>query len=128
MPAKTNNNLRDKLEDNQLDLSLMQLTEVPVKEIVSNHIFTPEKLLSFIDFQSELPKGTHVDLSNNLLTWLPENFPTLTHIVQLDLSKNQLTELPEYFGQLKSLRHLDLYSNQLTRLPVSLLLFASLPG
>lgn len=34
MPGKTNN-LRDKLEDNQLDLSLMQLTEVPVQEIVS---------------------------------------------------------------------------------------------
>lgn len=34
MPGKTNN-LRDKLDDNQLDLSLMQLTEVPVQEIVS---------------------------------------------------------------------------------------------
>ena len=34
MPGKTNN-LRDKLEDNQLDLSLSQLTEVPVQEIVS---------------------------------------------------------------------------------------------
>ena len=69
--------------------------------------------------QSELPKGTHVDLSNNLLTWLPENFPTLHHIIHLDLSKNQLTDLPEYFGQLKNLRHLDLYSNQLNKLPVS---------
>jgi len=100
MPSKTNN-LRDKLEDNQLDLSLMQLTEVPVKEI------------------SELPKGTHLDLSNNLLTWLPENFPTMTHLIHLDLSKNQLSDLPEYFGQLKNLRHLDLYSNQLTKLPPS---------
>merc|ERR1712156_986133 len=100
MPSKTNN-LRDKLEDNELDLSLMQLTEVPVQEI------------------SEIPKGTQLDLSNNLLTWLPENFPTLTHLIHLDLSKNQLTELPEYFGQLKNLRHLDLYSNQLTRLPPS---------
>jgi len=100
MPSKTNN-LRDKLEDNELDLSLMQLTEVPVQEI------------------SELPKGTHLDLSNNLLTWLPENFPTLTHLIHLDLSKNQLSDLPEYFGQLKNLRHLDLYSNQLTKLPPS---------
>lgn len=100
MPSKTNN-LRDKLEENQLDLSLMQFTEVPVKEI------------------SELPKGTHLDLSNNLLTWLPENFPTLTHLIHLDLSKNQLSDLPEYFGQLTNLRHLDLYSNQLTKLPPS---------
>ena len=58
-------------------------------------------------------------MSNNLLTWLPENFPTLSHIIHLDLSKNQLTELPEYFGQLRNLRHLDLYSNQLSKLPVS---------
>ena len=32
MPAK--NSLRDKLEDDVLDLSLMQLYEVPVEEIV----------------------------------------------------------------------------------------------
>ena len=66
-----------------------------------------------------MPKGTHLDLSNNLLTWLPENFPTLTHLIHLDLSKNQLSDLPEYFGQLTNLRHLDLYSNQLTKLPPS---------
>ena len=60
-----------------------------------------------------------MDLSNNLLTWLPENFPTMTHLIHLDLSKNQLSDLPEYFGQLKNLRHLDLYSNQLTKLPPS---------
>ena len=42
MPSKTNN-LRDKLEENQLDLSLMQFTEVPVKEIVSAilHLLSP---------------------------------------------------------------------------------------
>ena len=36
MPGKTNN-LKDKLEENQLDLSLMSLTEVPVTEIVSDY-------------------------------------------------------------------------------------------
>ena len=44
MPSKTNN-LRDKLEENQLDLSLMQFTEVPVKEIVSAiYILLPQSL------------------------------------------------------------------------------------
>jgi len=99
MPGKTS--LRDKLDEDVLDLSLMQLNEVPVTEI------------------AQLPKGTTLDLSNNHLVYLPENFPTLTHIVKLDLSKNRLEELPEFFGQLKNLRHLDLYSNQLERLPVS---------
>jgi len=99
MPGKTS--LRDKLDEDVLDLSLMQMSEVPVTEI------------------AQLPKGTTLDLSNNHLLYLPENFPTLTHLVKLDLSKNRLEELPEFFGQLKNLRHLDLYSNQLERLPVS---------
>jgi len=93
--------LRDKLDEDVLDLSLMQLSEIPVTEI------------------AQLPKGTTLDLSNNHLVYLPENFPTLTHLVKLDLSKNRLEDLPEFFGQLKNLRHLDLYSNQLERLPVT---------
>ena len=43
--------------------------------------------------QALVPKGTTVDLSNNLLIRLPENFPTLTHIIKLDLSKNRLEGL-----------------------------------
>jgi len=101
MPAVVKSSLKDKLEDDVLDLSLMQMDEVPVEELAL------------------VPKGTTVDLSNNLLVRLPENFPTLTHIIKLDLSKNRLEDLPEYFGQMKQLRHLDLYSNQISRLPVS---------
>ncbi|XP_040568229.1 uncharacterized protein [Lepeophtheirus salmonis] len=99
MPVRSN--LKDKLEDDVLDLSVMQLESIPVKEI------------------APLTKGTTLDLSNNLLTSVPDNFSILTHLIKLDLSKNQIVELPEYFGNLKSLRHLDLYSNQLERLPVS---------
>eukprot|EP00096_Caligus_rogercresseyi_P008323 TRINITY_DN2696_c0_g1_i1.p1 TRINITY_DN2696_c0_g1~~TRINITY_DN2696_c0_g1_i1.p1 ORF type:complete len:426 (-),score=116.37 TRINITY_DN2696_c0_g1_i1:102-1379(-) len=99
MPVKSN--LKDKLEDDVLDLSLMQLESIPVKDI------------------APLTKGTTLDLSNNLLTNVQENFSTLNHLIKLDLSKNQIRELPEYFGNLVNLRHLDLYSNQLDRLPVS---------
>eukprot|EP00094_Tigriopus_californicus_P001980 TCALIF_01908-PA protein Name:"Similar to Lrrc59 Leucine-rich repeat-containing protein 59 (Mus musculus)" AED:0.07 eAED:0.07 QI:265/0.5/0.4/1/1/1/5/0/438 len=116
--ASGKNPLRDKLDDDILDLSLMQLQEVPVKDI------------------SGLTRGTTLDLSNNQLRTLPvveafidaslsplswqDSFVMLSHLVKLDLSKNQIYELPEYFGQLRHLRHLDLYSNQLERLPVSL--------
>ena len=39
--------------------------------------------------------------------------------MSLDLSNNQLTELPENFGQLSLLQRLDLYSNKLKGLPLS---------
>eukprot|EP00053_Salpingoeca_punica_P019463 m.197057 g.197057 ORF g.197057 m.197057 type:complete len:289 (+) comp17658_c0_seq3:44-910(+) len=89
------------VEGNALDLSLRQLDRVSVKDLAL------------------LPLVTRVDLSNNQITALPDNFGSLTHLVHLDLSKNQLTSLPTSFGQLSSLRHLDLCHNQLNRLPLS---------
>lgn len=94
--------LKDKLEDDELDLSMMQLSEVPVRDI---------ELLG--------QKVMTVNLSHNLLTSLPPNFPLLSHITKLDLSKNGLTELPENFGNFKALKSLDLYANRLEKLPVS---------
>ncbi|XP_033331110.1 leucine-rich repeat-containing protein 59 [Megalopta genalis] len=95
-------NIKDKLKDETLDLSLCDLKEVPVREIAT------------------VKKATHLDLSNNLLVSLPNTFVTLKQIIKLDLSRNMLTEIPENFGELKQLRHLDLYANQISRLPLSL--------
>ncbi|XP_029456483.1 leucine-rich repeat-containing protein 59 [Rhinatrema bivittatum] len=94
-------NLRDKLDGNELDLSLCDLNEVPVKE------------LAF------LPKATILDLSCNNLTALPSEFCSLTYLMRLDLSKNQLQQLPSDFGRLVHLQHLDLLNNRLVILPVS---------
>ncbi|XP_018409585.1 PREDICTED: leucine-rich repeat-containing protein 59 [Nanorana parkeri] len=94
-------NLRDKLDGNELDLSLSDLNEVPVRELAA------------------LPKATVLDLSCNKLTTLPGDFCSLTHIVQLDLSKNQLMQLPSEFGRLINLQHLDLLQNRMTMLPVT---------
>lgn len=93
--------LKDKLNDNELDLSLSELSDVPVKEMLA------------------IPKATHIDLSRNRIKTLPSNFSTLTHIIKLDLSKNELTELPQNFGNLTNLQYLDLYGNKLTTLPIS---------
>jgi len=92
------------LDDDTLDLSLSQMNEV-TEDVVRDI--------------SLLPKGTNLDLSNNLLLCLPDSFCELTHLTRLDLSKNRLQDLPEYFGNLRSLRQLDLYSNELERLPVT---------
>lgn len=94
-------NLKDKINGNEVDLSLCNLTEVPVRELA---LFT---------------KATVVDLSCNNITSLPPEFCNLTHLVKVDLSKNQLTCLPDDLGNLTSLQHLDLYNNKLTVLPVS---------
>lgn len=100
--------LKDKLDGNELDLSLNNLEVVPVKELLA------------------IPKATHLDLSCNLLVKLPDSFCSLTHLVKIDLSKNQLTELPQDFGRLENLQHLDLLGNGLTSLPESFSLLKKL--
>ncbi|OAD59582.1 Leucine-rich repeat-containing protein 59 [Eufriesea mexicana] len=95
-------NVKNRLKDETLDLSLCELREVPIREIVA------------------IKKATHLDLSNNLLTSLPSTFIDIKQIVKLDLSRNMLTEIPENFGELRQLKYLDLYANQISRLPLSL--------
>lgn len=94
-------NLKDKISGNEVDLSLCNLTEVPVRELAL------------------FPKATVVDLSCNNIISLPPEFCNLTHLVKVDLSKNHLTCLPDDLGNLVNLQHLDLYNNKLTVLPVS---------
>ncbi|XP_014616100.1 PREDICTED: leucine-rich repeat-containing protein 59 [Polistes canadensis] len=95
-------NLGNRLKDDTLDLSLCDLEEVPVEEIAN------------------IRKVTYLDLSNNGLVTLPNNFIILKQILKLDLSKNMLTEIPENFGEMTQLKYLDLYANQISRLPLSL--------
>ncbi|XP_045462058.1 leucine-rich repeat-containing protein 59-like [Harmonia axyridis] len=95
-------NVKEKLNhDGEVDLSMLDITDVPVKEIAT------------------LKKATTLNLYNNSITKLPPNFSILTNLIKLDLSKNCLSELPENFGELVKLKHLDLYQNQLKRLPLS---------
>lgn len=94
-------NFRNKLDGNALDLSLMSLEEVPVKEI------------------SAIPKATNIDLSCNHLTTIPPAFCNLKQIVKLDLSRNSIDSLPSNFGELIKLQYLDLYNNKLKMLPIS---------
>ncbi|KAG7280669.1 hypothetical protein CRUP_023288 [Coryphaenoides rupestris] len=94
-------NLKDKMNGNEMDLSLCNLSEVPVKELAA------------------FRKATVLDLSCNNITSIPPEFCKLTHLVKVDLSKNQLTGLPDELGNLCNLQHLDLYNNKLSALPVS---------
>uniref|UniRef100_A0A182T8G6 Leucine-rich repeat-containing protein 59 n=1 Tax=Anopheles maculatus TaxID=74869 RepID=A0A182T8G6_9DIPT len=91
-------NVRDRLVDNVLDLSLMNISKVPVQEI-SN--FT------------DLTQLTQIDLSKNRITSICDDFGLLVNLRRLDLYKNQITKLPLTFGRLKNLKYLDLKENPL---------------
>lgn len=94
-------NLKEKINDDCLDLSLCNLEKVPIKEIL------------------EFPKIKKLNLSFNQLTTLPPDFSKLQHIKEIDLSKNHLKTLPDNFGALVNLKTLDLLGNQLATLPTS---------
>lgn len=94
-------NVRDRLNDNVLDLSLMNISVVPVEQI------------------KPLKRATVLDLSNNVITVINKDFVSLVQLTKLDLSNNKIRLITDDFGNLVNLRHLDLYSNQIERLPLS---------
>ncbi|VDN17799.1 unnamed protein product [Gongylonema pulchrum] len=70
-------------------------------------------------FQSKIPRATHLDFSNNLISIIPTELCYLTHLTKLDLSNNRISCLPDEFGKLVNLAHLDLYRNEIEELPLS---------
>lgn len=97
----TREKIKERIEENELDLSLCSISKIPVAHILP------------------FSKVTVLDLSCNRINILPDNFSKLQHLVQLDLSKNGITELPDDFGELNRLKKLDLYKNNLEELPLS---------
>ena len=86
MSKNTVLNLKDKVDGNEMDLSLCNLTEVPVKELVGQQRHTHTTLLFItpciigsslvvillcVRFQAAFPKVTVLDLSCNNITSLP---------------------------------------------------------
>ncbi|XP_071490269.1 leucine-rich repeat-containing protein 59-like [Diadema antillarum] len=120
MPTKeTKDSLKDKVEGNELDLSLSNLSKVPVKEIaaltkVKRVDLSCNQLVTLPDsFCAQLSRLTHLDLSKNLLDALPENFGLLVMLQRLDLLGNRLTTLPVSLGDMRALRWMDVKENQL---------------
>lgn len=60
-----------------------------------------------------------LDLSSNQLFELPDDFSEAVNLTRVDLHNNKLHKLPEQFGILPKLRSLDLSANRLTTLPDS---------
>jgi hypothetical protein len=72
------------------------------------------------DFIENLTNLTELDLSENLLTIMPNFVGDLTNLTKLNFEGNQLTKLPEFVGNLVNLKELHLENNQLTKIPESI--------
>jgi internalin A len=75
-----------------------------------------EKELKELIAQAKAEQWTELNLSNKIITKIPEEIGKLTYLQYLDLSNNQITEISEEIGKLTSLQYLYLSNNQITEI------------
>jgi Leucine-rich repeat (LRR) protein len=68
------------------------------------------------------PLVTYLNLSNNIITALPDHLKRLPHLTALDVSTNNIASLPEFLSALAHLQDLRASDNNIFRLPESLIL------
>lgn len=91
--------LQKRMNGDQLDLSSLRLTKIPIELIC--RCIGQKRII-------------HLDLSNNLLTSIPDRFSQFfPDIEDLDLHSNKITKVTNEIGQLTSLRRLNLANNQI---------------
>ncbi|CAI5445947.1 unnamed protein product [Caenorhabditis angaria] len=100
MAKLTLKDLKNLQEDEELDLSAMQLTEFPLALPMVSRLST-------------------VDLSQNSIAFLPNEICKMNRLIRLDLGKNRIHHLPNDIGNLTSLQHLNLQGNDIEELPLS---------
>ncbi|XP_067943592.1 leucine-rich repeat-containing protein 59-like [Watersipora subatra] len=113
--------LKDRIEDGELDLSLSTITEDTLPIMEMNQLKRFQVLDLSCNIMKSLPvelcsftQLTKLDVSKNLLSQLPDNIGELSNLQCLDLLGNKLTTLPESFGDLSQLRWLDVRENPLS--------------
>jgi Leucine-rich repeat (LRR) protein len=85
------------------------------------------ELSTWPDFSaSSRSKLNEINLSNNLITTIPESISTYKQLHALNLSHNRISALPVAFKHLKRLRILNLSSNQFQIFPEIILELAGL--
>jgi Leucine-rich repeat (LRR) protein len=108
----------------RLDLSGLQLSEVPVRILELDHLaelnLARNQLTELPDWLSELESLTRLNLSGNQIQRLPDWLAALTRLDSLSVTGNRLVSLPASIGRLRQLRTLSLARNSLTALPDSL--------
>ena len=108
----------------KLDLSLMQLTELPeslgqLTQLQSLRL-NNNQLTSLPEWLSQLTQLQSLDLGSNQLSVLPTVLLKMTGLKSLEAYKNGLETLPSWLGELSALEVLVINANLLTDLPMSM--------
>ncbi|BFZ05902.1 hypothetical protein BsWGS_08941 [Bradybaena similaris] len=110
----------------RFDMSSCELTEVPSGVYVICKVLQKQVLLLHDNWLHSLAGGGDLidlklirvlDLHNNELKSLPEDFGCLIHLQVLDLSSNSLKTLPKAFEDLHSLQTLNIRNNKFKSFP-----------
>lgn len=116
--------------DSTFDLSECALGDVPSGVYSKCRVFRKTTLILRNNKLTSISGGgslkdlsdiTVLDLENNLLTKLPDEFGFLRSLVVLNLKSNSLKKLPGSFANLTSLQSLNLNSNKLKEFPAPIL-------
>lgn len=106
-----------------LDLSNRGLTAIPA-EVLANtqlkYLNLSGNRISRIPAIKTLKSLLHLDLSNNLLTNLPDDVDQLASLKTLRVRRNRLGAIPSSLGRLAQLELLDLSANKIEELPDSI--------
>ncbi|CDW85630.1 leucine rich repeat protein [Stylonychia lemnae] len=115
-----------------LNLSMSNLQRIPTEQLnninlrsidLRNNRITSEGICCEL-FQ--LPNVWKLQLDNNLITELPDQFELMVGLRQITLGQNQLEKLPESLFKLKNIEKLDLSQNKLVNLSNSIEKLANL--
>ncbi len=89
----------------KIDLSYLELTSDDLKQLMPAIIAL---------------EPSELDLRNNYIEEIPAEMAQLTSLEVLNLNNNRLSTLPDNFGELKSLLKLELNENEFEELPASI--------
>ncbi|KZC13767.1 PREDICTED: leucine-rich repeat protein 1 [Dufourea novaeangliae] len=124
------------------DRQILRLQSLRILNLSNNHISSVPKELGLLKHlqelnlsQNRLNKSTKwmwldqpgikynlklLDISNNLLTIIPQEIGKLRALVNFKASKNILSHLPQSLGSLPQLKYLDVSKNNLKYIPGSM--------
>lgn len=106
----------------KVDISYNQITSIPSEKIVcpkcKSLSIKGNKLQKFPSVLSDTNTLEKLDLSENQITSIEDDaFDGLENLIELDLSFNLLQYLPTSIGKLKKLKRLNLSGNDISSLP-----------